>query len=78
VLQLSDHGWVPVSEIENLSPQVARFYATAGDRMLQRDLNAIAKSGLIDRVHGKVRARKHVIQAFLPARVQAERNAAQG
>jgi Fic family protein len=72
VLELTGHGWVPVAKIEDLSPTVARFYAAAGDRMLQRDLNAIAKMGLIDRIHGKVRARKYIIQAFLPARVQAE------
>lgn len=74
VLELSGHDWVPVSEIGNLSPQVARFYASAGDRMLQRDLNALAKLDLIGRVHGKVRANKHVIQAFLPARAQQERD----
>ena len=72
VLELSDHGWVNVAEIEGLSPQIARFYLAAGDRMLQRDLNAIAKMRLIDRRYGKVRARKHIIQAFLPARVREE------
>jgi len=73
VLELTGRGWVPVSKIEDLSPALARSYATAGDRMLQRDLNAIAKMGLLDRTRGRVRARKHIIQAFLPARVQAER-----
>jgi Fic family protein len=75
VLELSGKGWLTIAEVENLSAKVARFYATAGDRMLQRDLNAIAKMGLIDRVHGKVRARKYIIQAFLPARVRAEQAA---
>ena len=65
---------MPVSEIENVSPQVARCYAAAGDRMLQRDLNAIANSGVIDRNHGKVRAKEYVIQAILPAKAQEERN----
>ena len=37
--------------------------------MLQRDLNSIAQMGLIERQHGKVRAMKHIISAFLPATV---------
>lgn len=72
VLELSNHGWVQVSQIERLSMKLAHAYLAAGDRMLQRDLNAIAGMGLLDRVHGKVRARKYIIQAFLPARVRAE------
>lgn len=71
VLDLTGKGWLTLAEIENLSARVARSYATAGDRMLQRDLNAIAKMGLIDREHGKVRTRKYIIQAFLPTRVRA-------
>ena len=68
VLELSYHNWVNVSEIDELSPTLARLYATAGDRMLQRDLNALAKMALIERRRGKVRARKSLIQAFLPVR----------
>ncbi|MEX2382538.1 MAG: Fic family protein [Opitutales bacterium] len=72
VLELSNHGWVRVHDLEELSPKVARMYAAAGDRMLQRDLNALAKMRLIDRLHGKVRARRHIIQAFLPSTVVPE------
>ncbi len=68
VLELSRHDWVNVSEIDELSPALARLYATAGDRMLQRDLNALAKMNLVERRRGKVRARKSLIQAFLPVR----------
>ncbi len=71
VLELSDHGWVQVSRIEELSVRLAHAYRGAGGRMLQRDLNAIARMGLLDRVHGRVRARKYIMQAFLPARVMA-------
>lgn len=70
VLELSRHDWVDVSRIELLTPEIAREYATAGDRMVQRDLNEIARLGLIERRHGKVMARKHLIQAFLPVRVK--------
>lgn len=70
VLELSAHDWVDVAQIELLTPLIARDYATAGDRMLQRDLNAISQLGLIQRKHGKVRATKEIISAFLPARAQ--------
>jgi len=69
VLELSKHEWVPVPEIELLSTKILKSYSEAGDRMLQRDLNSIAKMKLIDRQHGKVRARKYIINAFLPATV---------
>lgn len=38
------------------------------ERTLQGDLNAIVKTGLLERRHGKVRARREIILAFLPAR----------
>lgn len=72
VLELSRFGWVKVSEIEELSPRIARMYAKAGDRMLQRDLNAVAEMGLVDRKYGKVLARRYVIEAFLPSTVVFE------
>jgi hypothetical protein len=68
-LELSRHDWVAVSEIEDLSPKIARLYARAGERMLQRDLNAVANMRLVERRRGKVRSRKFIIQAFLPARI---------
>ena len=70
VLELSNHSWVPVSKVESLSPKIAKAYATAGNRMVQRDLNAVFQMGLIHRRHGEVLARKYLIEAFLPARVQ--------
>lgn len=70
VFDLTDHGkWVEVSRIPLLTPKLAREYATAGDRMVQRDLNALAKMNLIRRRHGKVLANRNLIQAFLPRRV---------
>ena len=72
VLELSNHDWVSISNVEVLTPQIARLYIAAGDRMLQRDLNAIAKMGLISRKYGKIKAKKDIIQAFLPARVRGE------
>ena len=70
VLELTQHEWVDVAKVAFLTPHIAREYATAGERMVQRDLNAISKLGLIERKHGKILANKHLIQAFLPARVK--------
>lgn len=71
VFDLTDHGkWVEVSSIPLLTPKLAREYAKAGDRMVQRDLNAVAKMQLIQRRHGKVKANRGMIQAFLPRRVR--------
>lgn len=75
VFDLTDHGgWADVAGIPLLTPKLAREYATAGERMVQRDLNALTKMGLVSRRHGRVMANRHMIQAFLPRRV-AERKA---
>ena len=71
VLELGEQkGFVDVSKITDLSPRLARAYARKTERTIQRDLNEIAKLHLIERKHGKVRARREIILAFLPARSQ--------
>mgnify|MGYP000627319380 CR=1 FL=1 len=62
-----DH-WVDMAKISNLSVPMAQAYAPKNPRLLARDLNAISSTGLIARQHGKVRARREIIQAFLPDR----------
>lgn len=57
--------WVDVTAIETNSP-FSREYEQAGDRMMQRDLNALHGMGLIQRRYGKVKAAKERIRAFLP------------
>lgn len=70
VLELSNFGEVSVSEIEDLSVKLAKIYSSR-ERLLQRDLNAVSKMELIERTHhGRVRARKEIIQAFLPVRIK--------
>jgi len=69
VLDLSTRTeFVEVSQIDQLTPRLARAYAGSKERTLQRDLNAIEELGLIERRHGKVRAVREKILAFLPAR----------
>lgn len=72
VLELTAHDWVDTGNVALLTPQIARDYATAGDRMLQRDLNAVAALNLVERRHGKVRARTELVRAFLPHRVETK------
>lgn len=69
VLALGRAGdWVEVSRLNQLTPKLATAYALKTERTLQRDLNDIFRTGLIERVHGKVRAKREIILAFLPAR----------
>ena len=62
------NGWVDVSRLARLNPQLAAAYTLKTERTLQRDLNEIHATGLIERTHGKVRAKREIILAFLPAR----------
>jgi hypothetical protein len=61
-------GWVEVGRIHSLSVPLAQAYAPDNPRLLARDLNAVPPE-LIERKHGKVRARREIIQAFLPRRL---------
>jgi hypothetical protein len=61
-------GWLEVSRLAHLTPHLAAAYARKTERTLQRDLNDILDTGLIERTHGKVRAKREMILAFLPAR----------
>lgn len=67
VLALSQRrGPVQAGEIELLSPLVAKAYARKTKKTLTRDLNALAKLGLLEIEHEMVRARTEIILAFLP------------
>lgn len=68
-LDLGIHtGWVPVSAIAELTPRLAKAYASKTPKTIQRDLNALAALGLIEREHRQVRAKRELIFAFLPLR----------
>ena len=70
VLELTGKGWINVSEIVELTPKTAMFYANVGNKMLQRDLNALKDLDLIEREFGRVRSRRRKIASFLPAKVE--------
>jgi len=79
VLELSqltgDGGWVSRSDIPDLSARLAREYSVKTPKTLSRDINAVVKMGLVERSGRKVRARKGMILAFLPARAIATETA---
>jgi Fic family protein len=57
---------VPRDDLEGLTPKVAKLYASAGPRVLPRDLNRIAKLGLIRQNRRGYRANSELVLAFLP------------
>ena len=72
-LDLGDKGdWVELGMISELTPRLAKAYATKTPKTIQRDLNALVEIELIAREGRKVRARREVILAFLPLRRKTE------
>ncbi len=59
---------VPVGKIRELTPRLAKAYATKTPKTLQRDLGALEKLELVERSAANVRAKREVILAFLPWR----------
>jgi Fic family protein len=60
--------WVAVSELNVLTPRLAKAYANKTPKTVQRDLNVLASMNLIERGARRVRARRELIFAFLPLR----------
>jgi len=58
--------WTDVGKVRELTPRLAKAYATKTQKTVQRDLNALQSLELIDRVGRRVRARREVIMSFLP------------
>ncbi|NLH47410.1 MAG: Fic family protein [Myxococcales bacterium] len=69
VLALSDQlGFVPLSKIPHLTPELAATYATKTRKTVSRDVNTAVELGLLEKTADGVRARTETILAFLPAR----------
>jgi Fic family protein len=66
VLAMSTGLAVPRSDLEGLTPKIAKMYASAGPRVLSRDLNQLTGMGLIRRSGRGYRAKSEVVEAFLP------------
>ena len=59
---------VPVGKLGELTPRIAKAYASKTGRTLARDLADIEKLGLIERSPDGIRAKREMILAFLPWR----------
>lgn len=74
VIAISKHGGViPRAHLRGLTPELAQEYALLTERALSRDLNQLRDMELVSRGPRGYRARKHLIQAFLPRRRTAKR-----
>jgi Fic family protein len=58
---------VPFAEIRHISPRIAEAYANKTNKTVRRDINALEKMDIIEVENGKVRAKKEIMLAFLPA-----------
>jgi Fic family protein len=58
--------WISANEATELTPAIAKKYGGAGPRMPARDLNDLVKMGLVEKRGRQYRARRSVIEAFIP------------
>jgi Fic family protein len=66
-LALEEGQTITPEELTELTVPLARLYATAGDRMPARDLNALEKLGLVQKVgRRQYRVRREIVEAFIP------------
>lgn len=69
-LELGHPRWkrIPVSQIRTLNPELAELYATKTPKTVTRDINKLVQMDLLVRSGTSVRAKREVLQAFLPRR----------
>jgi Fic family protein len=59
--------WLRPEAVTNLNPPIARAYAICGERTPARDLNDLAKMGLVERRGRRLyRVRREIIEGFVP------------
>jgi hypothetical protein len=58
--------WITANEATELTPAIAKKYGGGGPRMPARDLNDLVKMGLVEKRGRQYRARRSVIEAFIP------------
>jgi len=63
--------FVPAGKVNELTPRLAKVYASKTSRTLFRDLKELEKTELIERTEQGVRAKREIILAFLPWRKKA-------
>jgi Fic family protein len=60
--------WVQLSEITGLTPRLAKAYAGKTSKTVKRDLNVLKVMELVVIEGRKIRAKREIIQSFLPLR----------
>lgn len=65
-LEMPEDRSITAREATELTPRLARKYALAGERTPARDLNDLAKMGLVMKDKRRYQARRNVIRAFIP------------
>jgi len=65
-LTMPQDRWITAKEATDLSTRLARLYAKVGERTPTRDLNDLWKLGLAEKAGRRYKARRSVIQAFIP------------
>lgn len=65
-LAMPEGRWITAKEATDLNTTLARFYTRVGERTPTRDLNDLTKLGLVEKDKRRYRARRSVIQAFIP------------
>ncbi len=73
VLAMQPATPVAKTDIPNLSPSIARLYATKGEKTVSRDVNALVKEALIRKTPGGYVPRTDIVEAFLPIRADVGR-----
>jgi Fic family protein len=63
---------VPRKDIDELTPHLAKLYASAGPRVVPRDLNQLVKLDLIRKSGRGYRSRSDVVLAFMPPMAAAD------
>ncbi len=65
LLDLSWKEFVPVKEVVDLSPRLARAYAGKSQKTISRDIRHLQDRGLVEVSSGGVRARTEILSAFV-------------
>jgi len=74
VLALPWDEFVPRAGLAALTPRLAEAYATRKSKTVTRDLNALEEKGLIERDSRGIRARREIMQSFLPRAAPGSEN----
>lgn len=74
ILDMSTHeGAIQVGKISEITPRMAKAYATKSSKTAQRDLYELESMGLVERRPDGFRAKREIILAFLPWRSRANK-----